>query len=896
MLTRFLSELRYRLRVLLRRDRAERELSAELQFHLEKEAEKYAARGVSREEAMRRARLAFGGVERIKEDARDARGLVFFDSLAQDLRYALRGLRARKAFSLGVVLTLGLGIGANATMFGIVDRLLFRPPSGFRDQETAHRVYLRTRENGEERIDRNYSFARYLDLLRFTHSFETIAAFQTRTLPLGEGQVTQELRVTVASAGFFRFFDLRPALGRFFGPAEDSVPTGAPVVVLGHAYWLTRFGGRPDVIGKPLRVDRITATIIGVAPPGFVGMSDQGVPAAYLPITAYAYSVRGASYPLRYGWSWLELLVRRKPQIAVRLAQQDLTAAMQQSWRAAAASNPGLGTVEARQPRGELGPIQMGRGPLAGRDAKVAAWVAGVALIVLLIACANVANLFLSRAVSRRRELAMRQALGVSRLRLARQLLTESLLLAAIGGVAGLAIAQWGATTLRVLFLRDAAAAVLVDGRTLLFTALATLVAALLTGILPALQAGRGDVTTLLKGGSREGHQPSRLRTGLLVFQATLSVVLLVGGGLFVRSLHNVRGYRLGYDVEPVLYAVANPRGERLTPAERTALAERMLAVAQATPGVSRAALTISVPFWSNEESDLYVPGVDSVGKLGRFLLQAASTDYFATMGTRILRGRGFEPADRRDAPRVVVVGEAMARALWPGRDAIGQCVWIGSDTSSCSTVVGIAEEMRLRSLTDAREYTYFVPLGQYDNPPDPQLFVRVEARAAEQAEPLRRRLQPLLPGAAYVNVVPLSTLVDPNLQAWRFAATMFVAFGGLALLLAAIGLYSMIAYDVAQRTRELGLRIALGSSVGRVVRLIVSRGLGVVAMGVVAGTALALWATRWVAGLLFSQSPHDPLVYAGVALLLLGVSLVASLLPAWRAARVDPNVALRLD
>jgi putative ABC transport system permease protein len=896
MLTRFLSELRYRLRVLLRRDHAERELDAELHFHLEQEAEKYVARGIPREAALRRARLAFGGVERIKDDARDARGLVFFDTLAQDLRYALRGLRARKAFSLGVVLTLGLGIGANATMFGIVDRLLFRAPSGFRDQETAHRVYMRRKDNGAERIDRNYSFARYLDLLRFTRSFDAVAAFQTRRLAVGEGEATRELQVTVASASYFGFFELRPALGRFFGAAEDSVPAGAPVVVLGHAYWLTRFGGRPDVIGKPLKIDRLTATIIGVAPPGFVGMSDQGVPAAYVPITAYANALRGPGYQLRYGWTWLELLVRRKPAVGIAAAQQDLTAALQQSWRSAAAADAGWGTVAARQPRGELGPLQLARGPLAGRDAKVASWVAGVALIVLLIACANVANLFLSRAVSRRRELAMRQALGVTRLRLARQLLTESLLLAAIGGAAGLAIAQWGATTLRVLFLPETSAAVLVDARTLLFTALATLVVALLTGIVPALHAGRGDVTTILKGGSREGHQPSRMRTGLLVFQATLSVVLLVGSALFVRSLHNVRGYRLGYDVEPVLYVEGNLRGERLSPAERTALAERMLAVTQATPGVSHAALTIAVPFWSNEERDLSVPGLDSVNHLGRFLLQAGSADYFATMGTRIVRGRGFDLGDRGNSSRVVVVGEAMAQVLWPGRDAIGQCVWIGTDASSCSTVVGVAEEMRVRSLLDARDYSYYVPVGQYDNPPDPQLFVRIEGRASEQAEGLRRRLQPLLPGAAYVNVVPLSTLVDPNLQAWRFGATMFVAFGGLALLLAAIGLYSMIAYDVAQRTRELGLRIALGSSVGRVVRLIVSRGLGIVAMGVAAGTVLALWATRWVEALLFRQSARDPVVYAGVALLLFCVSIVASLLPAWRAARVDPNLALRLD
>jgi len=461
----------------------------------------------------------------------------------------------------------------------------------------------------------------------------------------------------------------------------------------------------------------------------------------------------------------------------------------------------------------------------------------------------------------------------------------------------GLAIAQWGAATLRALFLRDGSAAVLVDGRTLGFTALATLAAGLLTGIIPALHAGRGDVASALKAGAREGsYQPSRARSLLLVFQAALSVLLLVGAGLFVRSLHNVREHRLGYDVEPVLFAAANPRGERLTAAERTALSERMLAEARAMPGVTSAALTISVPFWSNEGRGIFVPGVDSAQKLGRFILQAASPEYFTTMGTRILRGRAFDASDRAGTPPVIVVGEAMARVLWPGREALGQCVKLGSDSVPCSTVIGVAEEMRARSLADAREFSYYIPLAQYDNPPDGQVFARVSGTAADQAEALRRRLQPLMPGAAYVNVVPLSRLVDPNLQAWRFGTTMFVAFGGLALLLAAIGLYSMISYDVAQRTRELGVRVALGSSVGRLLRLIVASGLRLVFLGVLAGSALAFWAARWISALLFNESPRDPLVFGGVAVLLLVVAVVACLLPALRAARVDPIEALRLE
>ncbi|HTL04887.1 MAG TPA: FtsX-like permease family protein, partial [Gemmatimonadales bacterium] len=303
-----------------------------------------------------------------------------------------------------------------------------------------------------------------------------------------------------------------------------------------------------------------------------------------------------------------------------------------------------------------------------------------------------------------------------------------------------------------------------------------------------------------------------------------------------------------------------------------------------------------SVPFWSNEGRGLYVPGVDSVDKLGHFILQAASPDYFATLGTRLLRGRAFDQRDRADGPLVVVVGEGMARVLWPGREALGQCFKIGSETEPCSTVIGVAEDMRARRLLDAREYTYYQPIAQYDNPPEPQLFARVGERGAGGTEPLRRALQALMPGGAYVNVVPLSKLVDPNLESWRFGTTMFLAFGGLALLLAAIGLYSLIAYDVAQRTRELGVRVALGSSMGGVLRLIVAGGLRMVLIGVAAGSLLAFWAARWMEGLLFQQSPRDPLVFAVVAALLLLVSVVASLLPALRAARTDPIEALRLE
>ena len=894
-----LNDLRYRLRALFTRGTMDRDLDTELHFHIEQETAKHVKAGMSPDEARRVARASFGGVERIKDDTRDARGLVVLETLLQDLRYAARGLASRPVFTAGIVLTLGLGIGANATMFGIVDRLLFRSPATLRDAGRTHRIYASYDSDLERRIDRNLAFPVYRDFLSANRTLDALAAFQTRQIPVGDGAETREMRVTVASASYFSLFNAQPVLGRFFNAADDSIPAGEPVAVLGHAFWLTRFGGRADVIGQSLRINQIPRTIIGVAPDGFVGMGDQGVPAAYIPISNYAYEFRGgARYTSNYGWTWLELVARRKPGVSIAAAEADLTRSYYESWRREAETRRGIGTPDSAHAAVNLGPVQINRGPQAGRDAAMARWIAGVAFIVLLIACANVANLLLSRAVGRQREIAVRLALGVSRPRLVRQLMTESLVLAVLGGAAGLAIAQWGAGALRTFFFTAGeAVAVATDGRTLLFSAVATMLVALLTGLVPALQAGTGDLASALKTGSREGtYRRGRTRTVLLVLQATLSVVLLVGAGLFVRSLRNVQGFRMGYDIDRIVFAGANLRGTRLTETETAALNERLLRAVKEVPGVTHAALVASVPFWSNEGRGLWVPGVDSIRKLGRFVLQAGSSEYFAATGTRVVRGRAFDETDRDGGPRVIVVSEGMARAIWKGEDAIGKCVRIGADTAPCSMVIGIAEEMRVRSLADEREFTYYIPASQFDLPMDPQLFVRVSGDAASFVDPLRQRMQREMPGAAYADAMPLVKLIEPQRRAWQFGATMFIAFGGLALVLAAIGLYSLIAYDVAQRTQELGVRLALGASVSDVMRLVMSSGVRLVFVGVVLGGGLAFWGSKWMEGLMFQQSPRDPIVFGVVAFVLLAVALLASSGPALRASRVDPNVALRGD
>ena len=898
MLSELWNDLRFRMKSLFKRSALEAELDEELRFHVEREMEKYERTGVPPDEARRRARLAFGGIERVKEESRDLRGTVVLETMVQDLRYALRGLRAKAAFSLGVVVTLALGIGANAAMFGIVDRLLFRAPAFLRDADEVHRVYISWLSNNKDRTERQMQFPRYLDFVRWTHVFSSVAAFHTWRLAVGDGDAARERYITAASASYLDFFDARPVLGRFFTASDDSVPVGSPVIVLGYAYWQTQFAGRPDVLGKQLRVGHTLCTIIGVAPEHFTGMGDQAVTALFIPITTFAWDLREHDYSDEYTWSWLELIVRRKPGVSIAAANADLTTAFRRSWVAQATTYGQPALLASYRPRAAVGPVQLQRGPQAGAEGKVVAWVSGVTLIVLLIACANVANLLLSRALARRREIALRLALGVSRGRLIRQLLTETLVLAALGGLAGLGAAHWGAAMLRASFLSaDVATGVLTDGRTLAVALVAVLITALLTGVAPATYAVRSNLSQTLGTGGREaGARRARTRTALLVLQATLSVVLLVGAGLFVRSLRNVRSMRLGYDVEPVLVVSDNRRGVTLTDAELTMLERRMVDEARATPGVVSATQVASVPFWSNEGAALYVPGVDSVSSRGSFYLQAGNADYFRTIGTRILRGRGFDNSDGERGPRVAVVSEGMADALWPGVDPLGKCIRIVTSTAPCRTVVGVAEDMRLRSLTADDEHAYYLPISQYSGEGTGMLLVRVAGRAADYAEPVRRRLQRLMPGAAYVTAEPFQKIVDPTMQSWRLGATMFVAFGGLAVILAGVGLYSVIAYGVAQRRQEIGVRIALGAPRAHVIRLVVRGALRLVVGGILAGSGVALWAGRWVASLLFHESPNDPVVYAMVAAVLVSVALIATAVPAFAASRVDPNVALRAD
>jgi putative ABC transport system permease protein len=823
------------------------------------------------------------------------------ETLKQDLQYAIRGLRLKPGFAIAVVTTLALGIGANAAMFGIVDRLLFRPPALMKDPDTAHRVYAYQTFRGEERPGGVGRYARYVDLTKWTSSFERTAGYTQRDLAVGVGDAAREMSIGAVSASFFGFFDAPPVLGRYFTEAEDQTPAGSPVAVLSDAMWQVQYGRRRDALGSTIQIGPTIYTVIGVAAPGFVGLWPDKPPIAFIPITSYAagtgFKPRTSTWWQTYSWGWMSMIVRRKPGVSITAANADLTSATLKSYDAQLLEQPKSTPRAIARPHAIAGSILEERGPNASSTAKVATWVGGMSIIVLLIACANVANLLLARALRRKREIALRLALGVSRGRLLSQLFTESVLLALLGGAAGMLVAHWGGAALRASLLeKSEAVAGFRDPRTVLFAAAAAVVVGLLTGLAPVLQASRADLTGDLRAGAREGtYSRSRARIGLLILQGALSVLLLVGAGLFVRSLLKVQSVPLGYDTKPIMIVRLNMRGVTLDSTQDLELRERLLRVAKAIPGVENASRQTAVPFWSMSSTLLFVEGIDTVGRLGQFDFNAVSPEYFATIGTRILRGRGIKDQDAQNAPRAMVVSAAMGKVLWPGKNPLGQCVKINADTMPCTYVVGIAENIKEQNLGADSSYYYYVPAAQRNRGAG-GLFVRARGDAAKYQEAVRIRLQREMPGASYITITPFSEVIGKQTQSWQLGATMFVAFGVLALILAAIGLYSVIAYNVTQRTHELGVRAALGAQAADLVQLVVTDGLRLAGIGVAIGTALAFWGGKWVKPLLFDVSPRDPMIFALVAVMLVVVAVAASWVPAVRASRVDANVALRSD
>lgn len=884
--------------------RVERLVDEELAFHLAQRAAELERTGLSRQAARDEAARRFGNVTEARLELADIdrrrdrseRRAEWWEGVAHDVRYAVRGVRRQPGFALAVALTVGFGLGATAAMFAVVDRLLLSPPAHLRDPSAVARIYFTNYFSWAGVVtQQSTSYPDFVTLRDHMRSVSNVAAHFRKTASLGRGRDAEPVETVAASGEYFRLLGVSPQLGRFLGPLDDQPSSGERVVVLSDGFWRRRFGADSTVLGRMLEVDHQMYTIIGVAPAGFTGVSLAAVD-LWVPLSVMGAQVVGEEWQRAAGWRWINVLARLAPGRT----------------RAEAGAEGTIVYRRALEERGRrdstatvtLASVILARGPSSGdrgvSEARIALWLSGVALLVLLIGCANAANLLLARAVKRRREMGLRLALGVTRGRLVRQLLIESLVLALLGGVAGLTIARWGGAALRAALLPDVTwSAGLFDQRLLAVSTALVLFVAIATGLAPAWHALSQNVAGQMKAGAREGPGGrAGLRSALVLLQAALSVVLLLGAGLFVRSLRNVRDIELGFDADRVLVVDLNVNDE--DDETRDALFRQTRDRVAQLPAVEHASVAVTAPFWSALSTDLSIPGLDSIPSSpdGGPYLNAVTPEFFLTTGTRVVGGRGFDNGDGFTAPRVAIVSETFARRVWPGQDPIGKCMLVGGDTVPCSTVVGIARDARRQSLTDdAPVMQYYVPLDQRQTTAGLRaLFVRTRGDPAVALAAVRRETQSVSPDLPYPTVQYLADLVEPEIRPWKLGATLFSLFGGAALALAALGLYSVVAYSVAQRLHEMGVRVALGARGSDLARLVVVDTLRVVGLGLGLGLLAAVTAGRFVEPLLFRVSPRDPAVFVAVIGTLLTVGVLASLGPARRAARVSPAEVLKAE
>lgn len=884
----------------------ELEVDEELAFHFAEEERRLAARGLDSREARADAVRRFGDVGRYRSElTRIDRGQLrlerrtdLWQALRDDVRYALRGIRRQPGFAAIVALTLALGIGANAVTFGVVDRLLLRPPAHVVAPGQLYSLSESYDYRGAGIRNSSFSVDAMADISRGVRAFDGVIGEGGTRMSMGRGERAEPVRARFVTGNYFTVLGVRAERGRAIQPIDDAAPAGVPVAVISDGFRRRHFGTDEDVLGRTLELNRQQFTVIGVAPAGFAG-TGRTPPDVWLPLHTVALDpVRGGQY-MSNDWQWLEVTGRLRAGLEPTVAEGQLT----QLLTARAQAEPHAGQ-SARVPAGVLTSVL----PIVARsdspESRVATLLFGVSVLVLLVACANVANLLLARAVARRREVAVRLALGVSRGRLIRQLLTEGMVLALIGGAGALLVVRWGGTLVdRLLLGGSIGSAPVVDARTLIFTTMATVAAGLLAGTVPALLGSRLSLTSALRTGAGDGGgRRARSRATLLTLQTAMSVVLLVGTGLFVQSLVAVQQTRLGLDTDQLLVGRMALRGQGMDSARVDAtFADAAVRVAR-LPGVASTAVAASLPLASSYATGFRIPGRDSLPSLpdGGPYVNAVSASFLPTVGTKVLRGRGFDTTDYvPGAPRVAVVNQSMARLYWPGGDPVGECVHIGADSLPCSTIVGVMENARRQSIVEPTSLQYLVPLSYgMSFTQDRVLFVRVKPRVDRDAlaAATQRTMQGLAPDLPYADVFPMSNLLDDEVRPWKLGATMFGIFGALALVLAAVGTYGVISYGVAQRTREMGVRMALGAAPVEVLWLVVRQGVLLAVVGIAAGAAVALVGGPFVADLLYQTSPRDPLVFGGVIVVLLVTSVLAGLVPARRAAKVDAAVALRTD
>ncbi len=797
-------------------------------------------------------------------------------TLLQDVRYGARMLRKSKVFTLVAVAALALGIGANTAIFSVVNAVLLRPLPYERPEQL---VWMQ--EDGQDVRSRWVSYPNYRDWRARSRSFQAMSAVRGWYMTLTGMGEPESVTAGMVSAEYFEVMGVRPVLGRGFQPEEDR-PGAGRVTVISHGFWQRRFGGDPEAVGRTVTLDGQPFTVVGVMPEGF---AHQGPPPVWVLIGQWADQKGWTERDTRIAGN---VVARLKEGVTIEQARADM-----------ASVKEGLVKENAWTNAGHVITVKSLHESVVGETRPSLLLLFGAVGFVLLIACANVANLMLARATVRRREFALRAALGASRWRLVRQLLVESLLLALAGGAAGLLIAAWGVDLLRAAEPPGLprVEGLKVDAPVLWFAFGVTLLTAVVFGLAPAWQSSRAELSESLKEGARAsgGGRGGRLRSGLVVAEVALSLVLLVGAGLLVRSLARLLDADPGFRPEGVTTMYVTLPGQRYKGKEEINRFHRQaLERFAALPGVEAACVSNTLPGMPTWQSDIAVEGYKSAvpGEEINVDWVIASEDYFKVMGVPLARGRTFTPEEAREGRPVVLVDQSLADRFWPGGDALGKRILY--DSATPHEVIGVAGNVRNFGSETPGRIRIYTPLGRTDLRTGRLSLRAREGADAGLAAAAAREVRGVDPDLPVTGVRTLEDLFDQQAAPRRFNATLFALLAGLALALAAVGIYGVMSYTVTQRTREIGVRVALGAQGGDVLKLVVGRGMLLALSGVAAGLLASFALTRFMAGMLYGVSAADPLTYGTVALLLGAVTLFACYLPARRAARVDPVIALR--
>ncbi len=870
----------YRLGGIFGREARERELAEELESHLQMHIEDNIRAGLTPEEARRQALIKLGGVEQTKEEFRRQRGIPMIEDLWKDLRYGARMLLKQPGFTLIAVLTLGLGIGANTAIFSIVNAVLLRP---FPYQAPERLVIVQERFSAAEGI--TVSYPNFVDWRAQNTTFASIAAVRANESFnfTGAGE-PERLQGRLVSAEFFSTLGIQPMLGRDF-LAEEDRPGATPAVILSYGFWQRRFGADESVVGKQLTLNNQSFTVVGITPANFQfgAEADVSVP---LGLSAERFRLRGAD-------PGIGVVARLKPNLSQQQAETELNLVAARLEQQYPESNKGRRVLLTPLHESFVGDV---RQPLL--------ILLGAVGLVLLIACANVANLLLARSSARRKEMALRVALGAPARRIIRQLLTESLLLAALGAALGILLALWG-TSLIASQLPDGIPRLQeaqVDAPVLVFTLAVSLLTGLLFGLAPALQASRPNLTEGLKEGDRgSSGSRQRLRSVLVIGEVALTLTLLVGAGLLLQSFRRVLQVDPGFNAQNLLtmqVSVNNPDGQQVAN-----FFEQLQQKVRNLPGVKSVAVSNGLPFGTANFPTFLIDGRPETENKPSGIRYTVSPDYFQTLGIALIEGRLFTAQDTFDTPPVVIIDEVLAQKYFPNEEPLGKRLKQSMDSPSLE-IVGVVRHVEPNSLDgqgqgSAQFYLNFNQIAVERLPGYVRrinLLTRTEVEPSSLAQAVRGQIAALNKDQAVFNVRTMEQIVGQSVAPRRFSMMLLTVFAVVALALASLGIYGLMSYAVIQRTREIGVRMALGAQSGNVLRLVIGQGMKLALAGVALGLVASVALTRTIKSLLFGVSATDPATFAAIALLLALVALLACWLPARRATKVDPMMALRCE